>query len=81
MSDINALPDDQAAGDDTSVANEPQVFTSAEPAPVHPKQNLFDAIDTWFVDHFFNSVVSRNTDAFNHCQRAKEDLKQRIASL
>ena len=44
-------------------------LTEAEVAKVHA------AIDAWFVKHFHGNSISADTDKFNMCQAAKEDLK------
>ena len=36
-------------------------------------------IDAWFVERFHGAPAMRDTDAFNHAQAAKEDLKRRLA--
>jgi hypothetical protein len=49
---------------------------------VAPAPSPADAvIDKWFVETFHNSITSRNTEIFNYCQSAKEDLKRRLAAL
>jgi hypothetical protein len=53
-----------------------------QPVAAAPKNKAaLDLIDAWFVERFHNSVTSRDTDVFNHCLAAKEDLKRRVASL
>lgn len=39
---------------------------------------LAATIDQWFVAHFYNSPVSRSTEAFNHAFAAKEALKRQF---
>lgn len=36
-------------------------------------------IDAWFATHFHNSVVSRDTETYNHVRAAVDDLKVRLA--
>lgn len=45
------------------------------------RPDVIVAINQWFIDHFHDSIASRNVEIFNHCQTAKEDLKKRIAAL
>lgn len=64
----------------------PDEITPVKPAsPVaapEPKPTTMLAeIEAWFADHFHNSVVSRNTDVFNHVRAAKDDLVKRIKAL
>ena len=35
-------------------------------------------VERWFQDHFPNSPVSRDTDAWNTVYKAKENLKSRL---
>jgi hypothetical protein len=35
-------------------------------------------IDAWVVEHFHGSIVSRDTQIFNHVRAAVEDLKRRL---
>jgi hypothetical protein len=51
---------------------------AGEVAPANP---VLDAIDQWFVERFHNAITSRDTEIFNHCLAAKEELKRRIAAL
>lgn len=37
-----------------------------------------EIIDAWFAEHFSNSIVSRDTETFNHVHAAKEELKRRL---
>lgn len=46
------------------------------PEPTESRVNAI--IDRWFLDHFPNSPVARDTDAWNHTVAAKDDLKRRI---
>lgn len=50
-------------------------------APHLPNEATDAAIDAWFVETFHNSITSQNTEIFNYCQAAKEDLKRRLAAL
>jgi hypothetical protein len=43
-----------------------------------PKFELL--IEAWFARHFHNSIVSRDTELFNHVHAAKEDLKRVLSS-
>jgi len=52
---------------DASIAREPA------PSP------LLSAVDAWFAKHFSNSIVSRDTEIFNHVHAAKEDLKRLLS--
>jgi hypothetical protein len=36
-------------------------------------------IDAWFIERFHGAPAMRDTEAFNHAQAAKEDLKRRLA--
>jgi hypothetical protein len=83
MDDEQMLPE-TAAGE---VADEGK--TVADCAARFPAQLVDDApripvdavIDQWFIDCIHNSPVSRQTEIFNHCAAAKEELKRRIAAL
>lgn len=33
-------------------------------------------IEAWFTKHFHGSIVSGDTAIYNHCYRAKEELKE-----
>lgn len=70
MDDEQMLPE-TAAREVTPVTSEMQIDVGA----------INRAIDAWFVEHFHNSITSRDTEVFNHCQRAKDDLKRRLAAL
>lgn len=48
---------------------------SAEVAAIHAK------IDAWFVKHFHGNRISQDTDSFNICHAAKEDLKTIVAPV
>ena len=54
---------------------------SAAPAPAPPpRASRLDAlIDAWFVERFHGAPAMRDTEAFNHAQAAKEDLKRRLS--
>jgi len=54
---------------------------SEAPAPAQPpRASRLDAlIDAWFVERFHGAPAMRDTEAFNHAQAAKEDLKRRLA--
>ncbi|WP_207000741.1 hypothetical protein [Trinickia mobilis] len=67
MEDTKTLPE-TAAGEVAPVAH-------AAPNP------MLALIDQWFVDHFHNAITSRDTEIFNYCQSAKEELKRRVAAL
>ena len=47
-------------------------------APLQRASQLDALIDAWFVDRFHGAPAMRDTDAFNHAQAAKEDLKRRL---
>lgn len=36
--------------------------------------SIADRIEQWFARHFHNSIVSRDTELFNHVHAAKDDL-------
>lgn len=55
-----------SSGDDTTQA----------PAP---KPAAVETIEKWFVEHFHGSIVSRDTEVYNHVHKAVEDLKRRLA--
>ncbi len=38
-----------------------------------------ELVDAWFVKWFHGASVMRDTEAFNHVVRAKDDLKRRLA--
>lgn len=71
----DALPE-TAAGE---VAPKPAIQPSIPPIPKN--KAVLDLIDGWFVERFHNAITSRDTEIFNHCSAAKEELKRRIASL
>ena len=48
-------------------------------APPLNASRLDALIDAWFVERFHGAPAMRDTDAFNHAQVAKEDLKRRLA--
>ena len=54
---------------------------SDEPAAAPPlnTSRLAALIDAWFVERFHGAPAMRDTEAFNHAQAAKEDLKRRLA--
>jgi hypothetical protein len=62
----------RGAADHPAAADE--AASAAETVP-HPMDSL---IDGWFARSFHNSVVSRDTETFNHVYAAKEDLKRLI---
>ncbi len=41
---------------------------------------LHDLIETWFQRHFHNSVISRDTQTFNHVRGAVDDLKSSLSA-
>jgi len=51
----------------------PAVAATAQTPPVHT------VIDAWFVEWFHGAPAMRDTEAFNHVARAKDDLKRRLA--
>jgi hypothetical protein len=48
-------------------------------APPPRASRLHALIDAWFVERFHGAPAMRDTEAFNHAQAAKEDLKRRLA--
>ena len=38
-------------------------------------KEVLAAVEAWFVKHFHGNKISQDTDSFNICQNAKEDLK------
>lgn len=48
-------------------------------APPSNASRLAALIDSWFVERFHGAPAMRDTEAFNHAQAAKEDLKRRLA--
>ncbi len=44
-------------------------------------QKIHAAIDAWFVKHFHGNSIAADTDKYNICQAAKEDLKTIIAPV
>ncbi len=48
-------------------------------APSSRASRLDALIDAWFVERFHGAPAMRDTEAFNHAQAAKEDLKRRLA--
>jgi hypothetical protein len=53
--------------------------TADTPAPDPATARLHAQIDAWFAAHFHNSIVSRDTETFNHVHAAKEDLKRLLS--
>lgn len=50
--------------------------------PDSPKAGKHDElVDKWFSDHFPNSPVARDTEAYNHAQRARDELKKRLNEI
>lgn len=43
-------------------------------------QKVHAIIEAWFVRHFHGNKISGDTDSYNICHAAKEDLKKRIAA-
>jgi hypothetical protein len=41
-------------------------------------QKIEGIIEAWFVKHFHGNAISADTDKFNICQAAKEDLKTQL---
>lgn len=35
-----------------------------------------DKIETWFKEFFHNSIISANTEIYNWCHNAKQELKK-----
>lgn len=62
---------------DEDAASAPRADACPDPARDRAAR-LAAAVDEWFVAHFYNSPVSRSTDAFNHALAAKEALKRRL---
>lgn len=60
--------------------NDQAVAPDSPPAPV-AKPSLEAEIETWFRDHFHNSVVSRETEIYNLVLAAKQDLIKRFTAL
>lgn len=58
------------------------VISPAQTAKTPSKPlTLLEEIERWFADHFHNSVISRNTDAYNHVLAAKDDLIKRVKAF
>ena len=57
----------------TEESEAPVFAPSVDPSP------LAALIDAWFVERFHGAPAMRDTEAFNHAQAAKEDLKRRLA--
>ena len=75
MKDIEMLPE-KAAGQDTPV----EVAKALDAPPAQPANSaLNDTIEQWFRQHFCDSVVSRNTEVFNHIRAAVDTLKKELA--
>lgn len=50
--------------------------------PETPKAGKHDElVDKWFSDHFPNSPVARDTEAYNHAQKARDELKKRLNEI
>lgn len=55
---------------------------TAEDVIEAPKAGKHDElVDQWFAEHFPNSPVARDTDAYNHAQKARDDLKKRLSDI
>ncbi len=55
--------------------------TKTEAEPAAAPSSLAREIDAWFVEHFHNSPLSRDSELFRLAQDAKADLTKRLAAL
>lgn len=49
-----------------------------EVAPVSEASSTDVIVEAWFATHFHNSIISRDTETFNHVRAAIDDLKLRL---
>ena len=54
---------------------------AADAPAVKPPSAIEVEIDKWIVEHFHGTIVSRDTEVYNHVLKAAADLKLRLASL
>jgi hypothetical protein len=74
----NAMPDETPRG-----ASPPPLAGEGREGAAPPEAPfaLAAEIDAWFASHFHNSVVSRDTEVFNHVRAAVDELKVRLTQL
>jgi hypothetical protein len=65
--------------DERSTTPTPEPRPSARQQQQQPAQSMDELVDAWFNECIVRTAIAKNTDTYNVAQKARAELKRRLA--